>query len=195
MPFSTMCPACGVPLQLPDEAAGRAFACVGCGRGLATEDGGKLVVQSAVPLPSPTAYSPFVPTAGYAPSYGYAYRPLTREEALAKVRGPAILLIGYGFLWGILGLLLPLILLNEELRKEEFVQPAVAIGSAFSIALGAFTIFAGLRLMALRSFTLVIVCIGLNIALGVMVCWMMAIPVIWPLIATLDAKIKPYFRP
>lgn len=194
MPFSTMCPACGLPLQLPDESAGRAFTCVGCGRGLATEEGGKLVVQSAAPLPSPTAYNPYTPGVGYAPAYGHPWRPLTREEALAKVRGPAITLIGYGFLWGIAGLALPLLLLNEELRKEEFVQPAVAIGAAFAIALGAFTVFAGLRLMAIRSFTLVIVCIGLNIALGFLACWMMAIPAIWPLIVTLDAKIKPYFR-
>jgi hypothetical protein len=152
------------------------------------EEGGKLVVQTTVP-PQPPTYRVSSPAAGY------AYRPLTREETLFKVRGPAIMLIGYGFMWGIAGLLLPLVLLNDELRQEEFVQPVVAIGAAFSIAFGAFTIFAGLRLLALRSFTLIIVCISLNIALGFLACWMMAIPAIWPLIVALDAKVKPNFRP
>jgi hypothetical protein len=178
-----------LPLQLPDNAAGRMFACVGCGRELATEEGGKLVMASPPQPLWPQGYVPLGPPAGYFP------RPPTREEAFVRVRGPAIMLITYGFMWGLLGLALPLLLLNKEVRDEEFSQPAIAIGASFSIAMGAFTIFAGLRLLALRSFTLVMMCIVLNIVLGVMGCWLMALPVIWPLIVALDGKVKPYFRP
>jgi hypothetical protein len=197
MTISASCPACGVPLRLPDDAAGRTFACVGCGRWLATEDGGKLVVRSGnqpevrpyqPPGYVPPAYTPYAPTAGYVP------RPLTRDEAAARAQGPGVLLMVYGFLWGLSGLLLPLLLLNEEVREEEFGQPLVAIGAAFSIAMGAFTIFSGLRLLALRSFTLVMLCIVLNIALGVLGCWLMAQPAIWPLVVILDGKVKPHFR-
>jgi hypothetical protein len=104
------------------------------------------------------------------------------------------MLIVYGFLWGLLGLLLPLFLLVDELRQEEFSQPIVAIGASFSIAMGAFTIFAGLRLLALRSFKLVMMCIVLNIVLGVIGCWLMALPAIWPLVVVVDGKVRPHFR-
>ena len=146
-------------------------------------------MESSPQLLWPQGYVPLAPPSGYFP------RPLTRGEAVARAHGPAVMLIVYGFFWGVLGLLLPLYLLNEELRKEEFIQPAIAIGSSFSIAMGAFTIFAGLRMLALRSFALVMLCIVLNIVLGVMGCWLMALPAIWPLIVIMDAKVKPHFRP
>jgi hypothetical protein len=196
MPIQAACPACGVPLQLPDDAVGRGFQCVRCGAALWALAGGQIVTQ---PQPLKAQANPFAegPQAGvYGPaSYHPAYlpQPMGREQALAKVRGPGITLIVYGLLWGALGLLLPLALFAEDFRQDEVAQVMIPVLAGLAMVIGAFTVFCGTRLMALRSYTLIMVGVVLTVVAGILICPLLAIAAIWPLVVLLDNQVKQHF--
>ena len=188
------CPACGLALQMPDDAAGRRFACVRCGAQLSALAGG----QVALLAQPPPAVNPFAEGAAggyYAPGFQPAFAPqaMGREQALAKVRGPGITLILYGLMWGIAGMLLPLALLAKEVADDEAQQVIIALGAGLAFLAGAFTVYCGARLMALRSYTLIMVCIGINLVLGFMICPLLAVAAIWPLVVLVDGRIKLHF--
>ena len=198
MPLPTACPACGVPLQLPDDAVGRSFQCVRCGCALWALAGGKVVTQ---PQPLAGAANPFAEGSSggyYAPTSfhpAFVPQPMLREQALAKVRGPAITLILCGLLWGLGGMLLPLALLTEEVQSDEVAQVMIPVLACLAILVGAFTIFCGTRLMALRSYTLIMVSVAVTAVAGIMICPLLAVPSIWPLVVMLDNNVKQHFGP
>ena len=206
MPIQAACPACGVPLQLPDDAAGRSFQCMRCGTSLATTAGGQIVKQ---PL-TQAAGSPFAPSSPFAPANPFADSPqggyygpgqfypsfapaMTREQALAKVSGPAVLLIVYGLLWLVAGFAVPLLLLTPEAKDDEAILLMVLIFAPICIGVGAFTMFSGWRMKRLRSYGLIMTCVVITIGLGILTCPMLAIVAVWPLAVLLDLNVKPHF--
>jgi hypothetical protein len=196
MPIQAACPACHVPLQLPDDAAGRSFQCVRCGSALWALADGQVVTQ---PQPLAGLANPFAesPQAGYyAPAHfhpGFLPQPMLREQALAKVRGPGITLIVYGLLWGLGGMLLPLAMLADEFRNDDVAQVMIPVLAGLSMVVGAFTIFCGTRLMALRSYALIMVCVVVTVIAGIMICPLLAVAAIWPLVVLLDNNVKQHF--
>ncbi len=196
MPIPAVCPACSVPLQLPDDAVGRGFQCVRCGAALWILAGGQIVTQ---PQPLATAANPFAepPQGGYygpgAFHPGFLPQRMNREQALAKVRGPGITLILYGLLWGISGLLVPLALLADEFGQDEVAQVIIPVLAGLAMVIGAFTVFCGTRLMALRSYTAIMVCVVVTIVLGFLICPLLAVAAIWPMVVLLDNQVKPHF--
>lgn len=200
MPIQGACPACGVPLQLPDDAAGRSFQCIRCGASLATVAGGQIVKQPQTLAPA----SPFAPANPFAdsPQGGYfapgQYHPgfapaMTREQALARVSGPAISLIVYGLLWLLVGLAIPLVLLAPDARNDEALLFMVLIVAPICIAVGAFTMISGWRMKMLRSYGLIMACVVVTLGVGILTCPVLSIVAVWPLAVLLDVNVKPHF--
>jgi hypothetical protein len=199
MPIQGACPACGVPLQVPDASVGRSFQCVRCGTSLATMVGGQIVMQPPGFAPaSPFApANPFAESAqgGYfAPSQYAGYAPrMTREQALAKAAGPAILLMIYGVLWVLGGLAFCLLLLAPEAQEDQALLYIVLIFAPLCVAVGAFTMFSGWQMMRLRSYGLIMAAVIVTIGLGLLTCPMLAIIVVWPMAVLLDVNVKQHF--
>ena len=193
MPKQAACPACGVPLQLPDDTVGRSFQCVRCGTGLATGPAGQLF-----PQPQP-ATNPFGdPPQGYFGSGGYepGYFPsplMTREAALAKVKGPAVMLYVLGGLTILTGLATPLLLLMPDIREEDFAFFVTLIVTPLCVVLGALVVYCGICLARLKSYVLVLSSVILVLLLGFLICPVFALPAIWPMIVLLDAGVKAHF--
>jgi hypothetical protein len=197
MQIPVACPACNMPLQLPDNLPGRSFQCARCSAQLTTAAGGQLVLQARPgPAPNPFAEYPAQPQfgpPGYHPSF-YGPPLLSREAALAKVHAPAIVLQLAGAFCVVCGLALPLILLAPDVRKDEVAIVVVPVISLISLAAGGFTAFCGLRMIALRSYALVMTAVVVLLVLGLLVCPLAALPGIWPLIVLLDSGVKANFN-
>jgi hypothetical protein len=147
------------------------------------------------PAPNPfaeyPAQSPFGPP-GYHPGY-YGPPMLSREAALAKARGPAIVLQLTGALFSIVGLAFPLILLAPDVRNDEVALIVLPVVGVLSIAVGGFTVFCGMRMKALQSYALVLAAVIVLLVAGLLVCPFAALPAIWPLIVLLDNGVKSNF--
>ena len=193
---TAQCPACGLALQLPADTAGCRFACIRCGAQLSSLDAGQVALL-AQPPPAANPFAEGAPGGYYAPGFqpAFAPQPMDREQALAKVRGPGITLVVYGLLWGIAGMLLPLALLAEEVADDEAQQVIIAVVAGLAFLAGAFTVYCGARLMALGSYTLIMVCIRINLILGFTVCPLLAVAAIWPLVVLVDGQVKQHFSP
>ena len=188
MPIQAACPACGVPLQLPDDAVGRGFQCVRCGAGLVTGPAGQLFTQ---PRPAPNPFGD-PPQAG---QYGSGYFPsplMTREAALARVKGPAVMLHVLGGLTIVAGLAAPLIYLVPD-TDGDFAFFFTLIVAPLCLALGAFIVFCGMQLALLKSYALILSGVILVLLLGFLICPVFALPAIWPMIVLLDAGVKAHF--
>jgi hypothetical protein len=199
MPHQVSCPACGVPMQLPDDLPGRSFQCVRCGAALVTTEGGQKVTQPRPMQPAnPFAESPtgFGYPGGYAPGMfapGYLPPLMSREIALAKVRGPALMMQGLGWLLVIASI--PAAALYFVVDHDQHpVSAVVSFGAApVALLLGGFAVFCGSQLNALRSYYLVLATIIVMLIVGLLVCPLLALPGIWPMIVMLDSGVKANF--
>jgi len=196
MPIQVACPACNVPLQLPDDMPGRSFQCIRCGTGLATALGGRLIIQ-AKPAQAPNPFAD-APTPGYYGPAGFSqvyYPPpiMSREMALAKVYGPAALLQSFGALCIVLGMALPGLLLLPDMLEDAVVFAVVLIVAPIALGVGVFTVFCGGRMKALRSYALVMSSVIVLLVAGLLVCPILALPGIWPLVVLLDGGVKANF--
>lgn len=196
-------------MQLPDAVPGRSFACPRCGAMLVTATGGTLVAQgqAAPPLVAPPG-NPFADAPsgftypGYAPgpftpgpfAPGYLPLPMTRDAALAKVRGPAVLMQVMGGLVALASLAMLLLLLTPDGRNDEVLPVMLAIFAPIGLAVGGFTVYCGGRLKSLQSYGLVMTGVVLLLAVGFAICPFAALPAIWPLIVLLDAGVKRHFQ-
>ena len=211
MPIEFRCPSCGGLLRVPDETAGRQAQCPQCGS------------QSTVP--AATGSTPF-PPGGLtpAPSAGAeAVNPFqspsqvagpvwmeggpTREYALGRVAGPAIVLIVTGAL-GVVGNLLALLLdvvqfgLIQGGRGNIQADPAaaMALGSvgvvrAIIALMAALLVIAGaVKMKNLQSYGL-----AMTAAITAMIpcvgpCCLLGLPFgIWALVVLNDANVKAAF--
>ena len=192
-------------MQLPDDSPGRGFQCVRCGSALVTAAGGQLVAQAIAATPSmpPPPANPFADApsgfsypGGYAPSpFAGAYmpQPMSRDAALAKVRGPGLVMQMFGGLIVLAALASLLILLIPEARDDEATPLILAVTAPLGLAMGALSIYSGGQLKVLRSYALVMTSVVLLLAAGLLVCPLVALPGIWPLIVMLDAGVKAHF--
>lgn len=196
MSVSSACPACGLPLQVPAGPPGRSLQCLRCGAALVADGPGGVALQAApAQAVNPFAEYPAQPAFGpaaYPPGF-YPPPLMSREAALAKVRGPAIMLQLAGGLCGVAGAALPLLLLVDEFREDEVAYYVFLIIGVLAVAAGGFTVFCGLRMKALQSYMLVMAGVILLMLMGLLICPLAALPGIWPLIVLLDNGVKSNF--
>jgi len=131
--------------------------------------------------------------AAYAPSGYMPFPILTREMVLAKVRGPALILQITGGVFLLTGLALPLLLVSQEVQNDAFGLTMVLILAPVVLAIGAFTLFCGLRMKALRSYGLVLTSVVLLMIAGFLVCPLLALPGVWPFIVLVDPGVRASF--
>jgi hypothetical protein len=187
-------------MQLPDDSPGRGFQCVRCGAALVTTTGGQLVTQPQPMQPAnrfADAPAGFSYPGGYAPgpfAPGYFPPPvMSREMALEKVRGPALMIQVLGWLLVIAAI--PAAALYFVVDHDQHpVSAVVSFGAApVALLLGAFTIYCGGQLKTLRSYYLVLVSVIVMLVAGLLVCPLLALPGIWPMIVLLDSGVKANF--
>jgi hypothetical protein len=191
MPIQVSCPACDVSLHLPDDLPGRRFQCVRCGAVLATAAGGQVVIQAS----APSSANPFAehPTATFTPAGYYGPVIISRDAALAKVRGPAIILLLTGAITAVGGAALPLLLLIPDVQNDE-VAPVVLPALGFvSLAVGGLAAIGGLRMRALKSYALVMAAVIVLLLAGFLFCPLAALPAVWPLVVLLDYGVRANF--
>jgi hypothetical protein len=114
---------------------------------------------------------------------------------LAKVSGPAILLMVYGGICfaaaaGLL-VLVPLIALQKRTEPGPLVM--CVLGVPLTLLAGGLTIVGGLRMRALRNYGLVLASVIAVFVVGVFVCIPLAAVGIWPMIVLLDPEVKACF--
>jgi len=204
MSHPATCPLCGIAMQLPGAAPGQSFACPRCGAMLVASAGGALIAQGQAgpPLPQPSG-NPFADLPGgftypgyaagpFAP--GYLPVPMTREAALAKVQGPAVLMQVMGGLIAVASLAMLLVLLDPGARNDEVLPIMLTIFAPLGAAVGGFTVYCGGQLKALRSYGLVMTGVVLLLGVAFLICIFAALPAIWPLIVLLDPGVRLHFR-
>jgi len=186
-------------MQLPDDSPGRSFQCIRCGVALVTTTGGQLATQSGPVQPAnPFADPPagFSYPGGYSPSPfapGYFAPPvMSREMALAKVRGSALMIQGFG--WLLIVAAIPAAALYFVVDHDRHpVSAVVSFGAApVALLLDAFAVYCGSQLKALRSYWFVMVSLVVMMVAGLLVC-LLALPGIWPMIVMLDSGVKAHF--
>jgi hypothetical protein len=187
-------------MQLPDDSPGRGFQCVRCGAALVTTAGGQLATQPRPMQPAnPFAESPagFSYPGSYAPgpfAPGFYSPPMmSREVALAKVRGPALTIQALG--WFLVLVAIPSAALYFVVDHDEHpITVAITFGVApIALLCGAFTVYCGSQLKALRSYSLVMASVVIMLVVGLLVCPLLALPGIWPMIVMLDSGVKAHF--
>jgi hypothetical protein len=197
MTNQAVCPACQLSLQLPDSLPGRTLQCPRCGSVLVTAPHGQLVIQrqpakAANPFADYPAQAPYGPAA-FQPGF-YGMPVMTREAALAKVRGPAIMLQIAGGLCIVSGAGLPLLLLTPDLQNDEVALVMLPCAAALAAAVGIFIVFCGWRMKNLRSYMLVMASVIMLMLMGLLICPLAAVPGIWPLVVLLDYGVKMNFN-
>lgn len=191
MSVARACPACNAPLHLPDDLPGRRFQCARCGAILATAAGGQVVVQAHAATPA----NPFAdcPAAPFAPAGHYGPAIISREAALAKVRGPAIVLMLTGAVTVLAGAALPLSLLIPDVQDDEIAPVMLPVLGFVSLAVGGLAAIGGLRMRVLKSYALVMAAVIVLLMAGLLICPLAALPPIWPLVVLLDYGVKANF--
>jgi hypothetical protein len=191
MSVQLVCPACDVPLHLPDDLPGRRFQCARCGAVLATAAGGQVLIQAhTAPSANPFSEHPAPP---FAPAGHYGPALISREAALAKVRGPAVILLLVGALSILASAVLPLILLVPEIQEDEVAHFLIPVFVVVGLVAGGLALFGGLRMRALKSYALVMAAVIVLLLAGLLICPVAALPAIWPLIVLLDYGVKSNF--
>lgn len=205
MPTMRICPNCGIAVSMSETALGAAGRCRSCGAVLPATSGhpaditattptalaGKPPVVSAAPNPFADVAPPAFQTPYFSP-----WQP-DRNRALAKVKGPAILLIASGvvlLLCGIAGVVaIPFVL--TQATGEDLVVGLMfsGIAAAAGLASGPLTIWGGARMLALRSYGLAMTAVIVSAACALLTCWPAALVFIWPLAILLDAEVKASF--
>ena len=158
------------------------------------------------PPPYPPPYQPQFPSQNpyQAPNpwgdnfYSPGYVPVAdRGRALSKVFGPAILMQIYGAVIVISGITLaisiPFIVADAPRNDQIAIIVLVGVGVFFCVALGAFTFWGGMRMKALRSYTLVMTAVVITFLIGFLTCLPAMVLGIWPLIVLLDGEVKACF--
>ena len=149
----------------------------------------------APPLPSSNPYQSPNPWSENFPYQGYVVA--DRGRALAKVKGPAILMLVYSALLGLGGIamggFMPFVM--DEMNHEErsVMLAIVGIGVILCLAAGAFNFWIGLRMMKLRSYALAMTAVVLTFIIGFLTCLPLMLVGIWPLIVLLDGEVKACF--
>ena len=225
------CPACGVPMQVPDDSFGGRFCCAKCRVPLTTSEGGEIVTE---PIPTPrdgpadrapgrrdeivTEPIPVTPVprpsdrevarrwGKNASAEGPSWRDEEDEDlpprswlrrgrsaALAKVRVPATILQAYGVLLVLGAGALPLIGAVAPEPDRAVVLSLCIAGALVCAGVGAFTILAGSRMKALRSYGLALAAVILTFVVAVVFCVPLVVVSIWPFIVLLDAEVKAGF--
>jgi hypothetical protein len=141
--------------------------------------------------PSGFSYPGIYPPGPFAGAY--LPQPMSRDAALAKVRGPGLVLQMFGGLIVLAALASLLILLIPEAREDEATPLILAVTVPLGLAVGALSIYSGGQLKVLRSYALVMTSVVLLLAAGLLVCPLVALPGIWPLIVMLDSGVKAHF--
>ena len=149
----------------------------------------------APPLPSSNPYQSPNPWSENFPYPGYVLA--DRGRALAKVKGPAILMLIYSSLLGLggiaMGAFIPFIL--EDMNRDEgpVMLVILGVGVFLCLAAGAFNFWAGLRMMKLRSYALAMTAVVFTFIIGFLTCLPLLLVGIWPLVVLLDSEVKACF--
>jgi len=189
------CPACGVPVEVPEDTPRGEARCGRCGVLLGPGGGDRFVSERAPrassrrqadardldddrdELPRPRRRRP------------------RRSVALDKVSGPAILLIVYGVLCLVA---VPVLLVSGAVAAAQ-KRPDIAavvlclLGSLLGLAAGGLTLAGGIRMKALRNYGLAMASVIVVFVVGLMTCVPVALVGIWPLIVLLDPEVKASF--
>lgn len=216
------CPACGVHVQVPDNLLGRKVRCIKCSEiftadeGLASPPPSPIQHEAAPPprrRPDPYDEGPRprrdFEEDDYRPRRSpFLRRGYDRDQALSRVQGPAILLIVVGVLVLLLGLgclgfagyglTEAAAASNNPYRSSKQQDDMVAvvfltIGAFVNFALGAFLIFAGIRMRALRSYGVCMAAVILTFVVGGLACLPLLLAGIWPLVVLVDSNVKAAF--
>lgn len=193
------CPACGLPLELPDAHAGRAFECARCGGSLAVTTEGQIVGSPAALKPEPpVAANPFADLPAGNPYqtaiHTYAPAQITREQALAKVRLPGILLQIYGAIWIVVAMFLPAAWLSQPENAEDPVLFGfAAVITPLGVATGLFAFVGGTQMKALRAHGLALTSVIVTSVAGLFICPPLALAGLYPLIVLLDGSVRSHF--
>lgn len=198
-------------MAVPDEFLGRNVKCAQCGAVFTAEASGSSVApprgdsysgrsgddrdwrQPDDTPPSPRWQDPY----DRGP-YGGSFRPRpTREDALGKVKAPAIILMIYGVLLCLtaLGCFLGAVLTQTSHRQDDRIAGLIifGVGGLISLVLGALTVFAGQRLMVLKNYAYVMTIVILTMVFAVLTCVPAVLVAIWPLIVLVDRQVKDAF--
>ena len=207
----SFCPICGA--GLPANQAGQTvLRCPKCG------DVSEPKAGFAQPSPANYPPAPLLPSPGYPPPYvpplpssnpyqspnpwsenfpyqGYAIP--DRGRALAKVKGPAILMLVYSGLLSLCGIalggMMPFIL--EDMSREEgsVMMAVLGVGTFLCLAAGVFNFWAGWRMMKLRSYAVAMTAVVFSFLIGFLTCLPLMLVGIWPLIILLDSEVRACF--
>jgi hypothetical protein len=207
-PMSQFCPVCGN--LIPTAAAGQASArCSRCGN--------VIDPKAASSQPPPVSFPPFgpPPAAGYAPAQppsnpyqapspwadnfyapGY-FQFADRGRALQKIKGPAVLMIVYGTLLALGGVVLacciPFMVADMNRDEQPVMTVVLGVSSFLCIASGGFIFWAALRMLKLRSYGLAMTAVVFTFIIGFLACLPVMLVGIWPLVVLLDAEVKACF--
>ena len=197
------CPACALPLQLPDNYAGRQFQCARCGGSLAVTTAGQVIGSQAAPGPdnpdsSLVPANPFADLPAGNPYQAtiqtYAPAQITRQQALAKVRVPGLLLQVYGAIWIIAAMFLPAAWLSQAENAEDPVLfYFAAVITPLGVATGLLAFVGGTQMKALRAHGLVLASVIVTSVAGLFICPPLALVGLYPLIVLFDGSVRNHF--
>jgi hypothetical protein len=186
------CPACGVTVEVPEDAPLEKARCGQCGVPLAPARRDDRVTRraaraSARPRREPDDEDDELPQP--------RWRRPRRSAVLAKVTGPAILLMVYGgvCLVAAAGLLVLLPLIAFHKRPDPGALAVCVLGVPLTLIAGGLTIAGGLRMRTLRNYGLVMASVIAVFVVGLLLCIPLAAVGIWPLIVLQDPEVKACF--
>jgi hypothetical protein len=186
------CPACGVTVEVPDDAPLEKARCGQCGVPLASAGRDDRVTRRA---PRASARSRRERDEEDDELPQPRWRRPRRSVVLEKVRWPATLLMVKGGIYCVAaaGLLVLLPLLAFQKRPDPGALAVCVLGAALALLAGGFSIVGGLQMRALRNYGLVMASLVVASVVGFLVCIPLAAPPIWPLIVLLDPEVKACF--
>ena len=197
MTIPRKCPACGVTVEVPEGTPIKKARCGQCGVPLTPAEGDSFVTGRA-PRASAPSRREAVTREPDEEEYELPrprWRRPRRSVVLAKVTGPAILLMVYGGVCFVAaaGLLVLVPLMAFQKPRDPGALAICALGVPLALLTGGLTFAGGLRMRVLRNYGLVLASVIVVFVVGLLACIPMAAVGIWPMIVLQDPEVKACF--
>jgi hypothetical protein len=117
-----------------------------------------------------------------------------RDEALALVKIPGLILQIMGVLDVLAGLSLPVLAMKVDTQERGVVLLICLVGTLILLPAGILTYLGGSRMKALRSYGLALTGVIINFVVSLLFCTPLVLVGIWPLVVLLDSNVRENFR-
>lgn len=222
MPEIVNCPQCQRQLRVPDELLGKPVRCPSCNTMFTASTGSagtprpaeSPVGEPAAASPAPVGVDPARSQVDWEPGYEGVQHPGSREQALRRLRGPAICLLVTGILGVLLYALLlvrfmtadPKALAEEAAARQEPANRQAVIDMTYSIvgrpgrigvciflAISVIVTLAAMCMLTGRFYLLAVA--GSALAIVDVCCCVGGVPFgIWSLVVLMDSQVRAAFR-